>query len=384
MGKKQFFIICGEASGDLHAATLVNAIRAQDPQVTFLAVGGSRLREAGATLIADIKDFSVIGFFDVLAKLPLFFRLKKLVLQKIKEEKPSLLILVDFSGFNLRLAKELRKTVPTIYYISPQVWASRQGRIETIRRYIHKMLVFFRFEEEFYESHGIKVECVGHPLLDIVKPSMEKKEFLATYGLSDAKTTIALLPGSRHTEIQHNLPVMLQSARRIYQYKRDVQFVIAKTPQMSFDIYNTIIGGPNINITIVDAKTYDCVSAADFCLVASGTATLETAILGTPFCIIYKIGALNYLLYRPQVRVPHIGIVNIIAGKEIVPEFIQSQATPRKISDFVLKTLQTPPEMQRIKESLTQVTSDLGEPGAAGRAATIILDTLKATLKTSP
>jgi len=335
------------------------------------------MRKSGASIYCDIKGLAVIGFFDVLKKLPEFFALKKLILEKIKEEKPDAIILVDFSGFNLRLAKEIKKTIPTIYYISPQVWASRPGRVKTIRSYVHKMLVLFKFEEEFYRRYGIDATFVGHPLLDIVGPTMEKKEFLNKFGLLESKTTIAILPGSRKQEIKNILPVMLEASILINKNMANAQFVLAKSPQVDPDIYNRIISKAFMDLKIIEGKTYDCLNIADFCLVASGTATLETAIMQKPFAVIYKMNLLNYLLYRPLVRVPYIGMVNIVAGRKIVPEFIQFNARPKEISEQALEILQNPARLEQMKNGLTQVKSLLGEKGASLRAAQVIIDFLK-------
>ncbi len=334
------------------------------------------MRQSGANIYCDIKDLAVIGFFDVLKKLPKFFALKKLILQKIKEEKPDAIILVDFSGFNLRLARKINRTIPTIYYISPQVWASRPGRVKTIKEYIHKMIVLFKFEEEFYKKYGIDATFIGHPLLDIVGPTMDEKEFLNKFGLLESKTTIALLPGSRKQEIKNILPVMLEASILINKNMANAQFVIAKSPQLDLDIYNRIISKAFIDLKIIEGKTYDCLNIADFCLVASGTATLETAIMQRPFVVIYKMNLLNYLLYRPQVKVPYIGMVNIVAGRKIVPEFIQFKARPKEISEQVLKILQNPAQLEQMKNDLTLVKSLLGEKGASRRAAQIILNFL--------
>lgn len=389
---KHIFIVCGEASGDLHAANLAKEILKLSPDIKISAVGGGLLASTGVEIFCDIKDISVIGFFDVLKKLPKFFRLKKLILEKIKSEKPDAIILVDFSGFNLRLAKDINpsaplringersrtidKSIPVIYYVSPQVWASREGRIKAIKKYAHKILVFFKFEEELYKKYGVDAECVGHPLLDIVKPAMEKRQFFGKFGLNPSKKTIALLPGSRRAEIENILPVMLEASRLIHKNIKHTQFVIAKSPQVDWGIYNSIIRGADIELEIVEGKTYDCLEAADFCLVASGTATLETAISGKPFLIIYKMGLLNYLLYRPQVKLPYIGMVNIVAGKKIIPEFIQFKATPKNIADEALQILKNPSMMEEMKSALAQVKSSLGEKGAASRAARIILKTV--------
>ena len=375
MEEKKIIIICGESSGDLHAGNLAKALGELNPNIKIAGVGGANLRQGGAEIYCDIKDLAVFGFFDVLKKLPKFFSLKKLILQKINEEKPDAIIFVDFAGFNLRLAKEINNRIPTIYYISPQVWASRAGRIRTIKKYIQKMLVIFKFEEEFYKKCGINVDFVGHPLLDIIKPTMAKNELLNNLKFSESKITIALLPGSRKQEIENILPIMLKTAKLIRQ-ELDAQFVIAKSPQVGWELYNRRIKGLNLNIKIVEGKTYDCLNIADFCLVCSGTATIETAIMQKPFVIIYKMNILNYLLYRPQVRVPYIGMVNIVAGKKIIPEFIQFGACPRKIAREALKILKTPSEIERMKTELADVKSLLGEKSATSRAARIIVDFL--------
>lgn len=376
MAQKQILIICGEASGDLNAANLAKAILDIEPDIKISAVGGIFLRQAGARIYYDIKDLAVIGIFDVLKKLPKFLYLQKFILQKIKQDKPDAIILVDFSGFNLRLAKKIHKSIPTIYYISPQVWASRPGRIKTIKEHIHKMIVLFKFEEWFYKRCGMDANFTGHPLLDIVRPTMEEKEFLAKFNLSESKLKIAFLPGSRRQEVENILPIMLETAVFIRKNIKDAQFVLVKSSQVDWEIYNRKIAKFDIDLRTIEGKTYDCLNIADFCLVASGTATLETAIMQKPFVIIYKMNLLNYLFYLPQVRVPYIGMVNIVAGKKIIPEFIQFKAKAKNISDTTLKILQNPQELERIKNELAYVKSLLGEKGASMRAAKIILEFL--------
>ena len=375
MAQKNIIIICGEASGDLNASYLAREILKINAGINIFAVGGEFLRSAGAQILYDIKELSVMGFFDVLKKLPKFFALKKLLLDKIGEIKPDALIFVDFSGFNLRLAKEINNAIPTIYYVSPQVWASRRGRIKTIKEYISKIIVLFKFEEEFYKENGVQAEFSGHPLLDIVKPTMQKEELLNNLKFSESKTTVALLPGSRKQEVLKILPVILKAAGLISR-KIEAQFVIAKSPNVDWDIYNRMIQGSGLDLKIVEGKTYDCLNICDFALVASGTATLETAIMQKPFVVIYKMGLLNYLLYRPQVKVPYIGIVNIVAGRKIVPEFIQFGARPKRIADETVNILKDTNRINLIKSELAAVKTLLGEPGASLRAAKIILKTI--------
>ncbi|MDD5595924.1 MAG: lipid-A-disaccharide synthase [Candidatus Omnitrophica bacterium] len=376
MAKKQILIVCGEASGDLNAANLAKEILKVNPEIKISAVGGSLLRQAGAEIFYDIKGLAVIGFFDVLKKLPVFFRLKRIVLEKISAEKPDAVVLVDFSGFNLRLAKEINNQIPVIYYISPQVWASRSGRIETIKKYIRSLIVLFKFEEEFYKQHGVAVRFAGHPLLDIVKPSLEKKGFLQAIGFSETKNTLALLPGSRKQEIENILPIMLKTCEIIAQNKPDLQIVIAKSNQVDWEAYRKHTAKFKLNLKIIEGKAYDCLNIADFALVASGTATLETAIMQKPFVIIYRMNLLNYLLYRPQVRIPYIGMVNIVAQKKIIPEFIQLGAQPARIACAVLKILQNPSQLEQMKNDLLEVKNSLGEKGASLRAAQILLTLL--------
>lgn len=375
MAQKQILIICGEPSGEMHAAGLVFAIKKINPDIQISGIGSSLLAQAGAEIFYDIKGLSVMGLFDVLKKLPRFVNLKKLILNKLEAEKFDAVILVDFSGFNLRLAKAINNRIPVIYYVSPQVWASRPGRLNSIKKYIQKMIVFFEFEKEFYKKHGINVDCVGHPLLDIVKPCMDKEELRIKLNFSPEKTTIALLPGSRKQEINKILPVMLKAARLINQ-KINAQFVIAKAPQADWKIYDRIIEKFDLEVKLLEGKTYDALNIADFALVCSGTATLETAIMQKPLLIIYKMGLLNYLLYRPQIKIPYIGIVNIVAGKKIIPEFIQFGAQAKKIAAKTLELLNNRVELARMRSNLNAVKSSLGQPGAAVRAAKIIVEFL--------
>jgi len=373
---KKILIVCGEASGDLHAACLAKEILKFSTPTKILAVGGENLKRLQAVeVFYEIKGLSSIGLFDVLKKLPKFLSLKKIVLEKIEEEKPDLIVLVDFSGFNLRLARDINNRIPVIYYISPQVWASRTGRIRTIKKFVARMIVLFKFEEEFYRKHGVNVDFVGHPLLDIVKPTIGKIELLESLKLPESRTTIALLPGSRKQEITNILPVMLGASIRIMR-KTPAQFIIAKSPQVDWEVYSRIIKKYKLEVKIVEGRTYDCLNAADLCLVASGTATLETAIMQKPFILVYRMNLLNYLLYRPQVRVPFIGIVNLVMQKKIIAEFIQFRATAGNIADEVMKTLTDPSRLNQIKQDLGSLRRLLGEEGACSRASRIIIDFL--------
>ena len=374
---KKIFIVCGEPSGDLLAGDLVQAMKKLNPEIKVAGVGGVNLEKAGAEIFCNIKELSVMGFFDVLRKLPKFFKLKRLILEKINTHKPEAIIFVDFSGFNLRLAKAINKRIPTIYYVSPQVWASREKRVNCIRDFISRMIVLFKFEEEFYKQHGIKAYCVGHPLIDLVHPSLEKQGMLDNLQIKSSQKIIALLPGSRKQEIRMLLPLMLKTAQLINKEIPNTQFIIAKSPNLDAQIYQKECEKFTLNLKIVDGKTYDCLNIADFCLVCSGTATLETAIMQKPFMIAYKMNLLNYLFYRPQVKIPYIGMVNIVAGKKIVPEFIQFNARPEMIARATLEFLQKPEQAKQMLEDLAYVKASLGETGAADRAVKLILEFLQ-------
>ncbi|MDD3274835.1 MAG: lipid-A-disaccharide synthase, partial [Candidatus Omnitrophica bacterium] len=276
---EDIFIVCGEPSGDLLAGNLLEEIRRINPQVKCCGVGGKRLADAGAEIIYDIKELSVMGLLDVLKKLPRFLKLKNLILKEIDARKPSCLILIDFSGFNLRLAAAVNKRIPVIYYVSPQIWASREKRVKRIKKFISLNIVLFRFEEEFYKKHGLRVERVGHPLLDLVKPSPDKKGLCAETGITPGKPIVSLLPGSRKQELRLILPLMLESALIINKKNPGTQFIIAKSPALEAKEYSRICASyGNLDLKIIEGRTADCLDLAQASLVCSGTAALEAAI----------------------------------------------------------------------------------------------------------
>jgi lipid-A-disaccharide synthase len=374
---KNIFIVCGEPSGDLLAGNLVSAIQKLDPQIKFSGIGGLQLAKTGSEIFCNINELSVMGFFDVLKKLPRFLKLKKMILEKINTHKPDCLILVDFSGFNLRLARAVNKRIPVIYYVSPQIWASREGRINCIKKFISKIMVLFKFEEEFYRQRQIQATCVGHPLIDLVNPSSDAQGFRNNFKINPNKKIIALLPGSRKQEVKSILPIMLKAAQYINKIAGETQFIIAKSPNLDMQIYQNISKNLGLDLKIINGRTYDCLNVARASMVCSGTATLEASIIQKPFVIVYKTNLFNYLLYRPQVKIPYIGMVNIVAGKKIVPEFIQFGARPKIIAKSIIELLKDPLSANRMSQDLKVVKDSLGAPGAAERAAKLILDFLQ-------
>ncbi|MDD5073070.1 MAG: lipid-A-disaccharide synthase [Candidatus Omnitrophica bacterium] len=375
---KKIMIIAGEASGDLHGSSLVLALKELEPDVKLVGMGGEKMIKAGLRSFQDIKDLSVIGLLEILSSLKKFKDAFNLLAGKLDSEKPDAVILIDYPEFNLRFAKEAKKRgIPVIYYISPQIWAWRKGRVNIVKKYVGKMIVILKFEKDFYSKEGVDVEFVGHPLLDVVKPSFGREEFLKKYGLEPAFKTIALLPGSRLTEIERNLPIMLKAAKRIKDRFGDTQFILAKPPEIKASAYEKILKKSPLKPAVAEGHPYDCINAAELVLVASGTATVETMILEKPMLIIYKVSLLTWLVGKLLVKVPNIGLVNIIAGEKIVPELVQFDATPSKISSEVSSLFSSLEKMGAMKVRLAAVKAGLGGPGASRRAAEIILKQLR-------
>ncbi len=365
MGKK-ILIVAGEASSDLHAANLVKEIRAFMPGVEFFGLGGAKMERQGVRLYANIVDLAVVGFVEVLKNIRKFKAIFNQLLREVDKLNPNLAILIDYPGFNLRLAAELKKrNIPIVYYISPQVWAWGRNRINLIKRLIKRMIVIFKFEEELYKGKGVPVSFVGHPFLDNVASG-------STLNLPTGRTTFALLPGSREMEVKRLLPLMLESAKIIREKIPNSQFLILRSSTVGEELFNRILTNYQLPVYIFNDKTYEGLASSDFALVASGSATLESAILEKPFVIIYKVSWLSWLCLRAVIQIPYIGLVNIVAGRRIIEEFIQYQARPKRIANYIIETLSNPRKMTALKNELSRVKLLLGEKGASKRAAGII------------
>ncbi len=375
---KKIMIIAGETSGDFHSSSLIRALKKINPGIEIAGIGGQRMREAGAKLLFDISELSIIGFTDVLANLRKIKKVFNSLLDAIDERPPDAIVLVDYPGFNLKLAREIKKRqIPVIYYISPQVWAWWKGRIKTIRRFVDKMIVVFKFEETLYRDFGVDVSFVGHPLLDTAYPATLREDFLNKIGLSPQRQTIGLVPGSRKMEVERILPILLESARLIKEKSPDTQFALLKAPGLPGEVFSNVIARSAATkqsppVALYENQTYDFLNACDFALVASGTATLETAIMQKPMVVVYKVSFPNWLIARLLIKLPFIGLVNVVAGKKIVPEFVQYKAKPRLIAEKVLEILGNQGELAQIKSQLKTVRQNLGAPGASQRAAEII------------
>jgi len=368
--KKKVAIIAGEASGDLHGSNLVRAMQRINPRIRFYGIGGEKLKEAGVKIVADSSDMAVVGLTEVLSKLGFILSVRRKLKRSLHEENPDLLILIDYPDFNLPLAKVAKKHgIKVFYYISPQVWAWRKRRIYHIARYVDKMAVILPFETSLYDEVNLDVRFVGHPLLDVVKMNISRDDALREFGLKDRGTIIGILPGSRESEVTKLLPDMMKAAHILTERISPVQFVLPLADTLRHDFISDIVNQYSVDVTVVKDNVYDVIGVSDIVMVASGTATLETALLETPMVIVYKVSPVSYFIGRLIINVDHIGMVNIIAGKKVVPEFIQNDATPENIANGIYDILSNTPKMDIIKRDLGQIREKLGSPGAAARAA---------------
>jgi len=366
-------LIVGEASGDLHGASLVRSLREKEPDLEISAVCGERLKREGVKVIFDVEQLTGMGFTELVGNARNILKAYRRIQQRLKEEKPSLLVLIDFPEFNLRLARSAKKLgVPVLYYISPQVWAWRRYRIRAIARSVDRMAVVFDFEVPLYQKVGAKVDFVGHPLLDIVRATESREVTLAKYGLDSARLTIAILPGSRKREVHHHLPAMLEGARYL-QGERAAQFIIIRSSTVDLEEYRHIDSDTSLRIVLAEGDVYNVVNASDMAWVASGTATLEAALLKKPMIIVFRASWPTYLLARSLVHVDYIGMVNILAGEELAPELIQSEVTGQRIFAESSALLRNEKRRVYIVEKLSMIRDKLGSPGAAQRVADMAL-----------
>ncbi len=371
-------IVAGEASGDLHGSNLVKEIHRIDTSVRFYGIGGKKLKETGVELIANSSDTAVVGLTEVASKLRFILKIMGLLKKSLREDKPDLLILIDYPDFNLPLARTAEKNgVRVFYYISPQVWAWRKGRIKQIEKIVDRMVVILPFEMQIYDKSKLDVSFVGHPLLDVVKKKYSPKDALKKFGLEKGVVTIGILPGSRESEVKKLLPEMLKAAKILEDKVASIQFVLPLADTLNVDFVLRIIDKYSVEVRVIRDDIYDVIGISDIVMVASGTATLETALLETPMVIIYKVSTLSYYIGKMFINVDNIGLVNIIAGKTIVPEFIQDEATASNIAEEILDILANRSRMDKIKEELSRVRGNLGTPGANMRTARLVYEMIE-------
>jgi lipid-A-disaccharide synthase len=373
--QKRVMIIAGEASGDLHGAKLVRAMRKKNNSLFFCGIGGQSMKDAGVRILVDASKLAVVGITEAFFKMPNLLKGMAVAKKKLKTLHPDLLILIDFPDFNLNVAATAKKLgIPVLYYIGPQIWAWRPGRVKKIGELVNHVAVILPFEEDFYREHEIPATFVGHPLLD----NNLSQQDTALEKPADDVTTVGLLPGSRDREIDRLLPVMLDTARILARQISNLKFIISQASAVKRNYMEGIIHkyGGSAGFEIITGDVGKVLERCELVIAASGTVTLEAAICGTPMVIIYKVSPASYWLGRAMVRVKHIGLVNLIAGKEIVPELLQDKASPRKIADKVYEMLSDASGLERLRNELLGINDALGGPGASERVAEIAVSML--------
>lgn len=376
--KKRIMIVAGEASGDIYGADLAREALKLDPDLQFFGIGGARMREAGVETLVDSADMAVVGLIEVLKHFDVisqaFLKLKKIILA----EPPAVLILIDYPGFNLRLAKIAKKAgVKVLYYISPQIWAWRQGRVKKIAALVDHMAVILPFEADFYEKAGVPVTFVGHPMLDLVKVSVDRQKAAESFSLDPSRKIVGLFPGSRRSELERLLPVIVDSARLLKQSFDNLQFVLPLASTLEEEDILPLFKASGIDVTITRDRIHDLIRACDAVISVSGTVTLEVALVGTPMVIIYRLSPFTYQLAKRLVKIDNIGLCNIVAGKTVVRELVQNDATAEKISAEIAGILYNAEYSGSIIRELALIREKLGGGGATLRVATLLLDMLK-------
>jgi lipid-A-disaccharide synthase len=375
MPEKQILISSGEASSDMYAARLVTALR-ERTQARFFGMGGPRMAEAGVELIADYHEVAVVGIAEVLHKIPSVIGVQNRLKREALRRHAALTILVDSPGTHLGVARRMKQIgVKVGYFIGPQVWAWRAGRVRIVKRRVNQMVVIFPFEEKIYRDAGVPVTFVGHPLVDVVKASMTRAEFAALHNLDANKPIVTILPGSRPSEIRQNYGRILEACERLHRTNNEIQFVLAEAPNLTSDFFSPYASSA-VEMKQVRGATYDALAAADCAIVASGTATIEAALLGTPMVVIYRVRPLSALILRRMIRTPFFSMVNLIAGKRVVTELIQDDFTPEAVESEVRRLLDSPGTTSEMRASLAEVRAKLGPGGAIERAADIFAQML--------
>ena len=376
--RKLVLIIAGEASADEHGSNLVRAMKNLDSGIDFWGIGGKKMAEAGVKTLVSSSEMAVVGLTEVLSRFhritTAFIKLKNI----LKNHSPHLLILIDYPEFNLSLARIAKRyKVPVLYYISPQIWAWRKGRIKKITRRVDRMAVILPFEESFYRRYGLSVEYVGHPVLDNLPSEIDKSQITRELGLQGRHPILGLLPGSRNEEVKNLLPPMIRAAENLSLRYDKIKGILPLASTISPDLINSIIRQSSVDIKIFQGNIYDALALCDLAVVASGTATLETAIMGVPMIIVYKVSPITFHVAKVAVKVPYIGLVNLVAGKKVVPELIQNNVTPQRIADEALAILEDSRNKENLIKGLRIVKERLGRGGASERTARIAIDMIR-------
>jgi lipid-A-disaccharide synthase len=368
-------ISCGEPSGDLYAGALAAEILRADPSASITGFGGDYLRDAGASLVGHFSGISVTGLLEVARVLPKTYAMYRRLVRHAAAHRPDVFVAIDFPDFNFRLARAVRRLgIPVVYYISPQLWAWRPGRMRTMREIADRVLVIFEFERAIYERAGVPVDWVGHPLLDVMFPREDRGTFLRRVGLARDRPVVALLPGSRRNELREILPGLVEAASLIQGAVPGVQFVVARAPHLSEELFAPLEALTSAPTVIVEGQTDQVLAEADVAIVASGTVTVQAALHECPMVVVYRLSPVTYRLGRRFVHVDTFAMANLVAGRRVVPELIQDDFTPAAVADLAVGLIRDPDQRETMRADLRAVKAALGRPGASARAARIVLD----------
>ncbi|MFL5345237.1 MAG: lipid-A-disaccharide synthase [Hyalangium sp.] len=373
----QILVVTGEASGDAHAAELVAALQARRPDLRFFGMGGSKLAARGVELLYGAHEVSVMGITEVLPKIPRILQVLRGLASAAAERRPTCAILVDIPDFNLRLAKKLKALgVPVAYYVSPMIWAWRRGRVKTIRQRVDRMLCILPFEEAFYRDSGVDARYVGSPVVEQVPAPASASEFRERLGLSVEAPTLALLPGSRMSEIRRLLPDMVSAAKQLAAERPGLQIVVPVAPTIAREEIVSRFEGSGLSPRLVEGRAPEVVGASDAAIVASGTAVLEAGLMQRPLVVVYRVSLLTYWVGRVMLKVAHVALVNLLANRRLVPELLQGDMTPERIAAEIRRVWEPGPPREEMLRGLEEVRGRLGGPGAAERAAEAVLELL--------
>jgi lipid-A-disaccharide synthase len=374
---KHIVVITGEASGEAHATRVIQALQQQQPDIQLSGIGGDKMRAAGVELIADFSELAVMGLVEVLKRYGDIKKIFNKVVAHLQQQQPDLLVLVDYPGFNLKLAKQAKKLgIPVVYYISPKVWAWRKGRVKTIKRYVDHMAVLFPFEVPIYQQAGVPVTCVGHPLVDAVKTELTTEQAKQQLGLDANNKVLGLFPGSRNSEVQALLPTMLQAAERIQQRHPNLTIVLPLAPGLSRQTLQPLLEQSSVTVNLIEGEFYTLTKACDAIVAASGTVTLEIALLGVPHFLIYRVAPLSYSILKRLVNIPYVGLCNIITEQNIVKEILQDEVTAERLDQELSSLLSSENAQQTATQIQQQVLTALGPAGGAANAAQLIIKLL--------
>jgi len=367
-------VVAGEASGDLHGSNLVRALKRRRPEVRLIGAGGERMREAGVELVRDATKHATVGIVEAFRNVASYAKLYRLLVSSLRHDRPDVVVLIDLPDFNIKFGRHVRDCgIPLVYYISPQVWAWRAGRVKTLARLVSRMLVIFEFEEAIYRKAGVDVRFVGHPLLDVIDAGGFRTDLRARLEVPAGGALIGLLPASRKEQFGRHAPLLLEASARIRERLPETRFALACAPTLDGALARRAVDQSGATgVTVVERQSYEVMAASDLLLMASGTATVEATLFGTPMIVTYKTSALNAMVFRTMSRVKHISMANIIEGREVIPEFIQRRARPELIAAEAVSMLDGG-RLKQMRQELARVRAKLGGPGASDRAAAEVL-----------